>query len=209
MSVWSLAIAILALVASLAAWWETRRQANAAEKMSQLAVQEQKANFDRWLAAEKPWVRISFPDSVPKPEFGEPWFMKYDTGAPVLMCIENIGRLPCRLMSCWLDGQRVKWELVQSSVVDHRVAGSLEGSVLAQGEILTFHSPGIAELAKEKAGSDGFGLKLVYEFEPGMAAELEYKVSSNPPARPKDAKWLDLELVENSRVYREEKYEQP
>ena len=208
MSTLSLIIAILALLVALAAWWETRRQANAAEQMSRIAVEEQKANFNRWLAAEKPWVRVSFPDSIPRPELGEPWHMKYDEGAPTLVCIENIGRLPCRLTGCWLDGQRVRLRLLQSSVVEHSVMGFLEGSVLAHGEILTFHSPRIGELAKERKDGDGFGLKLTYEFEPNMVASLEYSATSKAPDRPEDAKWVDLELVENSRIYSEEQAKQ-
>jgi len=165
MSIWSLAIAILAVVVSLAAWWETRRQANASEKLSQIAVDEQKANFERWLAANKPWLRVYMPVGGDKAGTDNP--KKYDAGVQgtqVLMQVENYGKLPCRLGGCLLDGKEIKGELLRSSKTDGRIMGFFNGARLAPGEWQLFYFEDIPKVRKEHRDEDGDRLRLEIEY---------------------------------------------
>jgi len=231
MITWSLVLAIIAVLLSFGAWMTSIRQADAAKKsahaaersaiaseqnskiasdMKEITKREQELTSECWLAANKPWIRITFPDYIVKTHIdGKSTFIfhnKADTGAPQLICIENIGRLPCRLIECWLDDEtRINPSLVQSSIATHRMAGFLEGAAIAHDEAQIFQSPELPRITKAHQPGVRFLFKLIYEYEPGMQVILKYSAVAETPPVDSGGNWVNLVLIESTRDLKEEK----
>jgi len=141
----------------------------------------QKANFDRWLAANKPVVRMAL--ALMRPDKACPHYSPQDMLRQFLV-IENKGKLPCRLVGCWFGDINMKGRLINSNIEGYEASGVLESGILASGELHLYDSEAIKEATCQYANSADFILRMIYEYEPDIRATLTYRVRADGEGPP-------------------------
>lgn len=171
----SLVISLLAAIFAGLACWAAHMQANIAKDMKEIAIVGQKENFQRWLAANKPWLRITFPDQ-------QGLHSKKKNMGPILIRIENYGKLPCKILSFMQDSNKIGGNLMSSSTTTDPISGFLHGARLAPGEAQIYKSHDINNLARSITKTRvniqiGFqyGPDIIESYELSLAGEISSK----------------------------------
>ena len=171
----TIAVLLAVIVSGVTAFW-TWRYAALTRDLKELAIKEQKASFDRWLAVNKPFLIISFPDNL-KSDSGV-LYDKKAAGAPLLIRYRNRGEIPCKLLQTCLGEFQIEGTLECTSITKNKVAGKFQGTYLVPGEWKVFQSIDVKNAAIKYANKARVFLAVVYEYEPDKTETLIYSVFS-------------------------------
>lgn len=165
--------------------------------MYRLASKEQRRSFEQWLAANEPWLRVSFEHDTDEDMKG--CFM---AGYPAFLRVRNEGKIPCRIDRAGLGGESLRGRLRKSTVSDTSIGGTLEGARMAPGETLYFRLSGTENLVNratsngEQVGSRTRNLvpmEIIYSYEPErkrlLTADVKLVASK---------KWALMRVVDSS-----------
>lgn len=167
--------------------------------MYRLASKEQGLAFERWIAANEPWLRVSFEHDTDEDMKG--CFM---SGYPAFIRIRNEGKIPCRIDSAKFGGESMRGRLRKSTVSDTSIGGTLDGARIAPGETLYFRLSRTEKfVSRAISGGHRIGLRtkkivpleIAYSYEPERKRLLTVDVKLVA-----SKKWTMMRVVDSSVV---------